>query len=103
MKKLVAITGIILISCVSFGSLYTHTEAARSYTAAAAGETRAAGYVIRDWKGKIAVFLSGADKPLKVTSTRTSTLPKTDIKKLKSGIYTESSRELERILEDYCS
>ncbi len=103
MKKLVAVTGIILISCVCFGSLYTHPEAARSYTPAAVEQTSAAGYVIRDWNGKIAVFISGRDKPFKVTSTQTATLPKPDIKKLKSGIYTENKQELERILEDYCS
>ena len=103
MKKLVVITGIILISCVCFGSLYTPTAAVYSEPAATAAETRPEGYVIRDFNGKIAVFRSGEDKPLSVTSTRTATLPKADIKKLKSGILTQSRQELERILEDYCS
>ena len=103
MKKLVAVTGMILISCVCVGSLYTQTGAARPHTAVSAEETRAESYVIRDRNGKIAVFKSGSDVPLKVTSTRTSTLPKPDIIRLKNGIYVQNKQELERILEDYCS
>lgn len=103
MKKLVAVTGMILISCVCLGSLYTQTGAARPHTAVSAEQTTAEGYYVRDFNGNIAVFVSGSDKPFKVTSTRTSTLPKPDIIKLKNGIYAQNKQELERILEDYCS
>ncbi len=109
MKKLVLITGLILISCVLTGSFSappsdTVSEASAG-SAAQEIETRIImeGYVVRDYHGKIAVFKNGKTSPVRVTSTRTDSLPKSDAKKLLEGVDAPDKQALNRILEDYCS
>ena len=109
MKKLVLITGMILISCVLTGSLSAPppdtAEEISSSSAAQESETHIIreGYVVRDYHGKIAVFKNGKTSPVRVTSTRTDSLPKSDAKKLLEGVDAPDKQALNRILEDYCS
>ena len=109
MKKLVLITGIILISCVLTGSLAAPPSATAAGTSAVSApsesETRVNkdGYVVRDYHGKIAVFKYGKESPVRVTSARTDSLPKSDAKKLLEGVEAPDKQSLNRILEDYCS
>lgn len=104
MKKLIAATGMILITCVCVQSIYTRPAFAVANPAAAErNEQSEKGYIVRDYKGKIAVFRTGESLPLKVTRTRTVSLPRQDAKKLKEGIAVETSRDMEKVLEDYCS
>ena len=109
MKKLVLITGAILISCVLTGSLSVpQSDTAAEISASSAAqetETRMIreGYVVRDYHGKIAVFKNGKMSPVRVTSTRTDSLPKSDAKKLLEGVDAPDKQSLNRILEDYCS
>ena len=109
MKKLVLITGMILISCVLTGSLSVpQSDTAAEISASSAAqetETRmiSEGYVVRDYHGKIAVFKNGKMSPVRVTSTRTDSLPKSDAKKLLEGVDAPDKQSLNRILEDYCS
>ena len=109
MKKLVLITGVILISCVIAGSLASPPPAvaagiSESETAReSVTEAPEQGYVVRDYHGNIAVFKNGKEKPVRVTAARTDSLPKPDAKKLKEGIEAPDKQTLDRILEDYCS
>ena len=105
MKKLLLITGLILIGCVLTDSLAappaSNITAVEATTAAAKAAVR--GYVVRDCDGKIAVFRKGDAAPLLTTGTRTESLPRADAQKLRRGIEAVSRAELERILEDFCS
>ena len=60
-------------------------------------------YVVKEYKGKIAVFEKGNEKPFKITQVNTADLPKTDKEILKNGIEVENQKELSSVLEDYCS
>ena len=103
MKKLVAITGLVLITCVCVGAA-AQTETAPSETAAVAvGTTVPQGYIIRDSGGRIAVFRRGESAPLLVTQTLTESLPRADAKKIREGIEVPDRQTLEKLLEDYCS
>lgn len=105
MKKLLLLTGIILIACVLAGSLaapsVSDMTVVEATTAAAKASVR--GYVVRDCDGKIAVFRKGEAAPMMTTATRTESLPRADAQKLRRGIEAGSKQEVERILEDFCS
>ena len=101
MKKLVLITGIILITCVCVSSFAGQSATALTEPAPVTEVNE--GYVVREYNGCVAVFREGRSNPARITSTRTDTLPKSDIKKLREGIRVEDRQTLDKILEDYCS
>ena len=96
MKKLIAITGVILISCVCAGSLW-----APSAASALQEKTEPGSYKIADSGGHVAVFY--ADAPLLTTDTLTDSLPRADAKRVREGIPAKSRQEIEKLLEDFCS
>ncbi len=66
-------------------------------------ETREGPYLVREYEGRIGVFLEGELLPLQELPVVVAELPKTDQLLLASGIPAESKQELLRILEDYGS
>ena len=60
-------------------------------------------YVVKEYNGHIAIFEENSDTPFKITDVLLSELPDGDKKLLNKGIPASSSRELNCILEDYCS
>lgn len=102
MKKLVLITGIILIGCVLISVLASPRSVL--YTGGSPAQLQEnKGYVIRDSGGKIAVFRTGESTPFMTTETYTKTLPRTDSNRLQKGIPVTDKAELQRLLEDLCS
>lgn len=102
MKKLILITGIILIGCVLI-SVLAATRTVTEPVHAPAQNQADAGYVIRDNGGKIAVFRAGESTPFMTTETYTKTLPRADSTRLQNGIAVTDKAELQRLLEDFCS
>ncbi len=109
MKKIIGITGVILIACICISNLYAVPTAAQTPTVSTATEpTRSAekseeNYIIKSENDVIVVYKSGESTPFLVTETRTNSLPKGDILRLKSGIDIEGETNLKKTLEDYCS
>lgn len=60
-------------------------------------------YSVKEYKGCIAVFKRGSEKPLRTTEISVKTLPEADQKILKNGIFAENNEQLNEILEDYLS
>ncbi len=60
-------------------------------------------YSVKEYKGCIAVFKRGSEKPLRTTEVSVKTLPEADQKILKNGIFAENNEQLNEILEDYLS
>lgn len=61
-------------------------------------------YYLKDYNGRIAVYEEGSETPFKVTESEVSALPVLDQKQLKGeGIKAQGKRELDRLLQDYCS
>lgn len=102
MKKMILITGTILIACVIIGSLASQS-AAQTAASYSASETRTVGYVIKESGGRVAVFVQGKNEPLMITETYLNSLPKSDAEKLKKGVEAPDKKRLEKLLEDYCS
>lgn len=59
-------------------------------------------YIIKDYKGRIALFSDGNEKPLEIYNVFTDSLPEKDAELLKDGIKIKSS-ELNNALSDYIS
>lgn len=60
-------------------------------------------YVLKEYKGLVAVFKKGGELPVKITQTKVETLPPYDVEMLKEGIEAENEEKLEEMLMDYCS
>ena len=60
-------------------------------------------YTVTEYQGKIAVFKNSDTVPIDVYDSYVSVLPQHDRELLKNGIRTESTSELQKIIEDYTS
>ena len=105
MKKLVLITGIILMVCL-FTSVYA-TPAATVGTDATATDVNKVSenevFVLKSENNHIVVYKFGENTPCMTTDTLVSTLPKGDIMLLEKGIEVKGEENLKKSLEDYCS
>lgn len=105
MKKLVLITGIILMVCL-FTSVYA-SPAATVETGAGISEEEKENenevFVLKSENNRIVVYRFGEEKPYMTTDTLVSTLPKGDIMLLEKGIEVKGEENLRKSLEDFCS
>lgn len=102
MKKLILITGMILISCVLISSLAS-PAAAPSVPRTRVTAPREEGYILKSENGMLVVYRAGEGEPFLRTETYTAMLPKADRKALEKGLSLPDSRALREALEDYCS
>ncbi len=118
MKKLIGVTGSFLILCLLInGVLLPSLPSVKAEEKSSVRDTVSSieprseiqtpsmetTYILKNYKGKIAVFKSDSKTPIKVTDTEISKLPKEDQKILINGIEAEDKLELDSLLEDYCS
>lgn len=109
MKKIVGLTGVILIACMMISSLFApansveNTSATSDYSASQNNGTGKSDYIIKAEKGYIVVYKKGEDKPYLTTDCRVSNLPKGDALYLEKGIEIKGKESLMKTLEDYCS
>ena len=60
-------------------------------------------YLIRDYNGRIAVFLEGMEEPELIFDIYTKTLPELDQQQLSQGIVVVGYQRMTRLVEDYTS
>lgn len=102
MKKLLAITGAVLIAYVILTSVITQDASAPAAVSAhSAEEPTESGYTVTVYDGRVAVYQG--DTLLRLTDTPVDSLPKADRVRLYDGITVNSDKELKTILEDFCS
>ena len=100
----IAVTGVVLITCVILSTLAT--DSGRAVVHAAAQQTvsdEARHFVIGERRGRRAVWRKGESEPFMMTDTPVGSLPKADRSKLAKGLEIIGESELRRTLEDYCS
>ena len=105
MKKLVLITGIILMVCL-FTSVYASPSATVGTNATVTEESKGGEnevFVLKSENNRIVVYRFGENTPYITTDTLVSTLPKGDIMLLEKGIEVNGEENLKKSLEDYCS
>lgn len=106
-KKLIAVTAVIVlassVTSIIFSSKAENAVAAEVSRNVSHTEKPSYSYIIKEYNGKLAVFETGSDVPFRITELDISTLPISDQTILNNGIEVSDSKELSRILEDYCS
>lgn len=106
MKRIICITGIILIACVITGAVVEEkdTVTANHTQANSTSVTQSVPtYIIKAENGLVTVYRKGQSMPYITTETQVSNLPKSDINILKKGIEVQGDDNLRKTLEDYCS
>ena len=102
MKKLILITGAILLLYLIVMTSVTPAATSPSATVVPTQESTAEnGYIIGISEGRVAVFKDG--EMMLRTDTQLSDLPKSDRVRLEEGVHIDSLKELKERLEDYCS
>ncbi len=105
MKRLIGITGIILIGCVCISSIFAQPAAADTSDTAKTVQVQTASeeFLLKAENNRLVVYRVGQASPYLTTDTKIDSLPKSDAVALESGVEVHSEQKLRRILEDYCS
>jgi len=109
MKKLILITGCMAIVCILLTG-HTAADADNSNSSAQIRNTASAQevslsphYLLRVYDKRVAAFYSDSTTPFFISDVYVSELPKKDRQLLIQGLQVNSRKELDRLLEDYCS
>ena len=107
MKKLMAITGSILLLCVIITSVYaphgTAVPPEETEISEMSKEAVKEKYRLSVYERKVAAFENGKDYPIYISDVYVNSLPETDRRLLEKGIYVSDRKSLNRLIEDYCS
>lgn len=108
LKKLVTITGTVLIACLMVSTFFAPQSSAAAVPAAEVQSDNADSevyevYVIKALDNRVVVYRKGESVPFMRTDTLCSSLPKGDVVYLEKGIEVSGREGLRRALEDYCS
>ena len=71
---------------------------ALAFCAAANGSKK---YIMRDYNGRIAVFVYGEEEPQEVFDVFTSSLPRGEAERVYKGITVEGDEALQKLIEDF--
>lgn len=97
-----AIAAAITLLCVSALATVVVRQTAASAPSPHAETTHATPYrVLREWNGKLAVFLPESSTPETVYEVWVSTLPEEEQARLHAGVEVAGNEELLSLLEDY--
>lgn len=110
MKKIIAATGIILISCMLISS-YVSAGSPKNISSGSTiteevpitSEPVKSGYIVSVFAGKIAIYRESDKQAIFTTDCLVQDLPIEDQEKLKQGIYAPTIREADKIIATYCS
>lgn len=109
MKKIVGLTGVILIACMMITSLFApvnsaeNTSATNNSSVSQSSGNESFDYIMKAENGYIVVYKKGENEPYLTTDCRVSNLPKGDALYLEKGIEIKGKENLMKALEDYCS
>lgn len=101
-----------ILVCVLFGVIAVSALIATIWPAQTSAQTDVSTpktvyekvYYLKDYNGKIAVYEENSSTPFKVTEEEVAALPVLDQKQLKGeGVKAQGKKELDRLLQDYCS
>ncbi len=109
MKKLLAVTGCVLISVIIISS-YASAHPSGGKTDTGEGSplelteyNQKNGYIVSIFAGKVAIFRESDEQVLFTTNTFADDLPKADRDMLQKGIIVPTMRDAEKLIQSYCS
>lgn len=100
MKRLILITGVLLLGYVVLTATEPNAQPVLSDKAPTSASTVSGLYTLTDYDGRVAVMLDGA--LYLQTDVPVSLLPKADRVRLHNGVTFYSLDEMKSALEDYC-
>lgn len=106
MKKLICITGIILIACTVTGNIFApKADASADIVQQDKTEDRQEEdvFILRIENGYLNVYYKESGNIYLKTGTMSGNLPKSDVMRLEKGVEIRGKEELRRAVEDYCS
>lgn len=104
-KKLICITGIILIACTVTGDLFAaETDTAQTAELSHTEDKREKDvFILKIENGYLNVYYKETGNIYLKTGTLSGNLPKSDVTRLEKGVEIRGKEELRRAVEDYCS
>ena len=107
MKKLMAITGSILLICIVITAVYapqgTAVPPAQEEMSQVSQTGTAEKYRLSVFERKVAAFENGKEYPIYIGDVYVNSLPEADRQALENGIAAADRKTLNRLIEDYCS
>ncbi len=105
MKRLVGITGIILMVCLFTGMMFApeNPQSANNTQVVKNVSVQEEVFIMKAENNRLVVYRKGETAPYMITDTFVGSLPKGDILILEHGIEIEGEKSLKKYLEDYCS
>lgn len=89
----------LLLTVVTIGITTTLAEPQRNEFVSSTKSEQ--GYILKDYKGNLAIFEINSNTPLEILDVQTNSLPERDIEILKNGIRAETLNEIISMAEDY--
>ena len=107
MKKLMAITGSILLICIVITAVYapqgTAVPPAQEEMSQVSQTGTAEKYRLSVFERKVAAFENGKEYPIYIGDVYVNSLPEADRQAMENGIAAADRKTLNRLIEDYCS
>lgn len=100
-KRIILSAALALAIILSVAALILPPTASGGIQAASVTTAAPCKYIIGDYCGYVAVYVSGQSVPAYITETKIATLPFADRQMLTAGIAIYTEEELSIILEDY--
>lgn len=106
MKKLICVTGIILIACTVSSSMFSGSTDAATQTVQQSTEATVCEedvFILKIEDGYLKVYRKDSGEIYMHTDTMSSNLPKSDVMLLEKGVEVKGKAALRKAVEDYCS
>lgn len=106
LKKLICVTGIILIACVVTGNIFSGNTDASAQTVGQSevqDSQKEEVFILKTEDGYLNVYCKDSGKIYLHTGTMTANLPKSDAMRLEKGVEITGKDALRKAVEDYCS
>ena len=101
MKNKFIITTLVIILCTLTVIYNLNKIKSRNATSRTITEASNYEYIIKDYKGRVAIYKYGKNLPLEIFDIYTDSLPEADSLKIYKGINITNEKELQKIIEDY--
>ncbi|MBO5105804.1 MAG: hypothetical protein J6C29_02790 [Clostridia bacterium] len=97
------IKGIILLLAVAIASVTISVSAFAkpTFTQNTSLKSTETKYILKEFKGNLAIYQMDSDTPLEVLDVKISSLPERDIERIKNGITADTLNEIISVAEDY--
>lgn len=100
---IISIIFMTITAVLTFMFLTTSTKTINAFSLNDIEKDSSTVFVVKDYGGKVAVFLKNEDEPFIILETLTSFLPEADVIALQQGIEVIGSTALRELLEDFTS